>query len=48
MIAEYVQARERMVREQLVSWGIKDARVLGAMAKVPRHLFIEGELWDHA
>ncbi len=48
MIAEYVQARERMVQEQLVSRGIKDPRVLGAMAKVPRHLFLEGELWDQA
>src|SRR3989442_549997 len=48
MIVDYVQARERMVQEQLVSRGIKDARVLWAMAKVPRHLFVEGELWNQA
>jgi protein-L-isoaspartate(D-aspartate) O-methyltransferase len=48
MIVDYVQARERMVQEQLVRRGIKDPRVLWAMAKVPRHLFLEGELWDHA
>jgi len=48
MIIDYVQARERMVQEQLVSRGINDPRVLRAMAKVPRHLFLERELWDHA
>jgi len=48
MIVDYIQARERMVQEQLVSRGIKDPRVLGAMAKVPRHLFLEDELWDQA
>jgi protein-L-isoaspartate(D-aspartate) O-methyltransferase len=45
---DYAQARERMVREQLVSRGIKDTRVLGVMARVPRHLFIESELRDQA
>jgi protein-L-isoaspartate(D-aspartate) O-methyltransferase len=48
MIIDYVQARERMVQEQLVSRGINDPRVLRAMAKVPRHLFLESELWNHA
>jgi protein-L-isoaspartate(D-aspartate) O-methyltransferase len=48
MIVNYVQARERMVQEQLVSRGIKDPRVLWAMAKIPRHLFVESELWDQA
>ena len=48
MIIDYFQARERMVREQLVSRGINDPRVLRAMATVPRHLFLEGELWDQA
>ena len=48
MIVDYVQARERMVQEQLVSRGINDPRVLRAMAKVPRHLFLENELWDRA
>lgn len=43
-----VQARARMVQEQLVTRGIKDARVLRAMAKIPRHLFVDRELSDHA
>jgi protein-L-isoaspartate(D-aspartate) O-methyltransferase len=45
---DYVQARERMVQEQLVSRGIEDSHVLRAMAEIPRHLFVESELWDHA
>lgn len=48
MTNDYVQARERMVEKQLVSRGISDPRVLRAMAKVPRHLFLESELWEHA
>ena len=45
---DYLAACERMVREQIVSRGINDPRVLRAMAKVPRHLFVETELWEHA
>jgi len=45
---DYAQARERMVQEQLVSRGINDTRVLGVMARVPRHLFVESELRDQA
>ena len=48
MIIAYRRARERMIQEQLVSRGINDPRVLRAMAKVPRHLFLESELWDQA
>src|SRR6266508_125975 len=48
MMIDYVQARERMVQEQLVSRRINDPRVLRAMANVQRHLFMESELWDHA
>ena len=48
MIIDFAQARERMVQEQLVSRGINDPSVLRAMAKVPRHLFLESELWDQA
>jgi len=48
MIIDYAQARERMVQEQLVGRGINDTRVLRVMAKVPRHLFLESELWDQA
>ncbi len=48
MLVDYLHAREQMVQEQLVSRGIKDQRVLRAMATVPRHLFLESELWDRA
>jgi protein-L-isoaspartate(D-aspartate) O-methyltransferase len=34
-------ARDKMVDEQLVSRGISDEKVLSAMRKVPRHLFVE-------
>ena len=36
--------RLRMVREQLQARGISDAAVLGAMAAVPRHLFVQEAL----
>jgi len=44
----YGEARKKMVQEQLVSRGIKEPRVLAAMAKVPRHLFIIEELQGQA
>jgi protein-L-isoaspartate(D-aspartate) O-methyltransferase len=37
---DYAVARRRMVREQLRAEGITDARVLDAMAVVPRHRFV--------
>jgi protein-L-isoaspartate(D-aspartate) O-methyltransferase len=40
--------RERMVEQQLVARGIADLRVLGAMRRVPRHLFVEEALRDQA
>jgi protein-L-isoaspartate(D-aspartate) O-methyltransferase len=36
--------RNKMVDEQLLARGIKDLRVLAAMRKVPRHLFLEEAL----
>ncbi len=48
MAIDYAQACEKMVHKQLASRGIKDPRVLAAMAKVPRHLFIDEELRDRA
>ncbi len=48
MVVSYLLARERMVETQLVSRGIKESRVLAAMAKVPRHLFVAEELRDQA
>jgi protein-L-isoaspartate(D-aspartate) O-methyltransferase len=40
--------RERMVEEQLVARGVADARVLAAMRRIPRHLFVEEALQDRA
>ncbi len=37
---QYKIARERMVREHVYNRGIRDPRVLEAMLRVPRHLFI--------
>jgi len=37
----FEELRELMVRTQLVPRGIKDERVLAAMRKVPRHLFVD-------
>lgn len=37
---EYQTRRERMVSRQLAARGIKDMRVLDAMRRVPRHLFV--------
>lgn len=45
---EYHIARKRMVEEQLRRGGIRDERVLEAMARVPRHLFVDEALWGRA
>ena len=41
---DYAPARERMVKEQLERRGIRDARVLAAMHKIPRHVFVDPSL----
>jgi protein-L-isoaspartate(D-aspartate) O-methyltransferase len=48
MLGEYEKAREQMVQEQLASRGIRDRRVLEAMATVPRHLFVPEDLKERA
>lgn len=45
---DYDAERKIMVEEQLISRGIKDKRVLDAMGKVPRHIFIEEALRSRA
>ncbi len=45
---DYSKARQRMVDEQIASRGIKDIRVLNALNKVPRHLFVEEALHGQA
>lgn len=44
----FQKQRMRMVDTQLRSRGIKDARVLKAMEKIPRHLFVDEALQDQA
>ncbi len=44
----FAEKREKMVREQLITRGIHDKRVLDAMRKVPRHLFVPPDLIDEA
>jgi protein-L-isoaspartate(D-aspartate) O-methyltransferase len=44
----YAVARRRMVEEQLAARGIRDVRVLEAMAFVPRHRFVEPGLEERA
>jgi protein-L-isoaspartate(D-aspartate) O-methyltransferase len=44
----YQTERDRMVENQIASRGIKDARVLSALRKVPRHLFLPKESWPYA
>ena len=34
-------ARKKMVQEQIVARGISDRRVLDAMLKIPRHIFVQ-------
>ncbi len=45
---DYSVSRNRMVREQLIPRGIADDRVLQAMARVPRHIFVEDALRSQA
>ena len=44
----YERERERMVEEQLTRRGIADERVLAAMRRVPRQLFVEEALRERA
>ena len=44
----YETSRARMVEDQLAHRGITDERVLAAMRRVPRHLFVEEPLRDRA
>jgi len=38
--ADYAAHREAMVRDQIAARGVRDARVLAAMRKVPRHEYV--------
>ena len=45
---DFSKTRLRMVEEQVVARGVKDERVIAAMKKVPRHLFVEEALQGQA
>jgi protein-L-isoaspartate(D-aspartate) O-methyltransferase len=47
-MADFEVLRNTMVASQLIPRGIKDKRVLDAMRKIPRHIFIGGSLQDKA
>ena len=41
---DFPKARLKMVEEQITSRGIKEAKLIAAMKKIPRHLFVEEAL----
>jgi protein-L-isoaspartate(D-aspartate) O-methyltransferase len=47
-LLDYEMLRERMVREQLAARDITDPRVLEAMRRVPRHVFVPEPYRAHA
>ncbi|HEC79495.1 MAG TPA: protein-L-isoaspartate(D-aspartate) O-methyltransferase [candidate division WOR-3 bacterium] len=47
-VNEWRIERERMVKEQIITRGIKDSRVIEAMMKVPRHLFVDKTYYHQA
>ncbi|OGR53609.1 MAG: protein-L-isoaspartate O-methyltransferase [Elusimicrobia bacterium RIFCSPLOWO2_02_FULL_39_32] len=45
---DFSQQRKKMVLEQVIQRKIKDPKVIKALEKVPRHLFIPKESWSQA
>ena len=45
---EFSELRDLMVKTQLIPRGIKDERMLAAMKKVPRHLFVDEAMQHRA
>src|SRR6266404_1703691 len=45
---DFTWARERMVQEQIVARGITDARVIAALRRIPRHLFVDPGIVNRA
>ena len=44
----YLRAREKMVDEQIAARGVTNPRLLAAMRKIPRHLFVDPGLQQRA
>ena len=47
-VNEFTHARQRMVEEDIRSRGIRDPVVLGALARIPRHLYVPRDLQSRA
>ncbi|HEX4964680.1 MAG TPA: protein-L-isoaspartate(D-aspartate) O-methyltransferase [Thermoanaerobaculia bacterium] len=47
-MSDYAVQRERMVRDLIAARGVKDERVLEALRKIPRHLFVKEHLRSQA
>jgi protein-L-isoaspartate(D-aspartate) O-methyltransferase len=47
-MSDFVPQRERMIRDHIVARGVKDERVLAALRKIPRHLFVRDHLRNQA
>ncbi len=45
---EYISRRWEMVEHQLLSRGIQDSRLIQAMLKIPRHMFVPEDLRESA
>jgi protein-L-isoaspartate(D-aspartate) O-methyltransferase len=45
---DFARARDKMVQEQIVARGISNPRVIEAMRKIPRHLFVDPGLAKRA
>jgi protein-L-isoaspartate(D-aspartate) O-methyltransferase len=45
---DFPKARLKMVEEQIVERGMKDDKLIAAMKKIPRHLFVEEALQNQA
>jgi len=48
LAADHARARRLMADSQIRARGVRDAAVLAAMAKIPRHLFVPESLRSHA
>jgi protein-L-isoaspartate(D-aspartate) O-methyltransferase len=45
-VKEWRHERERMVKSQIAARGVEDKRVLDAMLRVPRHVFVD-KIYEH-
>lgn len=48
MEEDWGERRERMVADQIISRGVKDEKVIAAMRRIPRHLFVPPEAINYA